>query len=195
LDRPGYLLRLGKLGGEIVVRKDDPQSRKRFTIAHELGHWVLDLHARGIAMRHAQRERWCDTFASALLMPKPWMRNQLAVGSISGLWQQIFVGPDRFGVSPEAFRLRVPETSNVSVVEAEIEDGRVRPRRQYTSRAQSQDLSWIIEGLRQVSLAVVPFRYKFSQSTQYHLFGDFVDSRKRKHLLIVVSPAEMFGKP
>ena len=41
LERPGYLVDLGVLGAEIIVRAADSPVRQRFTVAHELGHWVL----------------------------------------------------------------------------------------------------------------------------------------------------------
>ena len=43
LDSAGYLLPLGKLGAEIIVNRNDGDARRRFTVAHELGHWVLGL--------------------------------------------------------------------------------------------------------------------------------------------------------
>src|SRR5215207_3603107 len=42
LDSEGYLVDLGPKGAEIFVRQTDPETRARFTIAHELGHWVLN---------------------------------------------------------------------------------------------------------------------------------------------------------
>src|SRR5579859_429384 len=92
LDGSGYLLPMGKLGGEIIVNRNDPPERKRFTIAHELGHWVLGLiwkkksgeFKQPPGVPYAVIERWCDKFATNLLMPRflvePWIANRLRSG-------------------------------------------------------------------------------------------------------------------
>lgn len=95
----------------IVVNAGDPPARKRFTIAHELGHWVcqcqdgpevsvfcraedvtLDPDAKAI-------EREANVFAAELLMPEPAVREVWAgdAGETAG----------RFGVSEEAMRWRL----------------------------------------------------------------------------------------
>ena len=63
---------LGDLDGElrgtrIIVNRDRHRVRQRFTIAHEIGHFVLHT-AHGAT---AQVERQADAFAAALLMPQP----------------------------------------------------------------------------------------------------------------------------
>src|SRR4051794_19048821 len=85
LDGSGYLLPLGRLGGEIVLNRSDPEERRRFTIAHELGHWVLGIICEkkygefqqppGVA--RAALEKWCDAFATSLLMPPELVRSWL----------------------------------------------------------------------------------------------------------------------
>lgn len=45
---------------------------KNFTIAHELGHWVLHRNLTG--ERTTQMEREADWFATCLLMPEKWRR-------------------------------------------------------------------------------------------------------------------------
>src|SRR5690348_1074986 len=69
---------------QIVLEERDPAARKRFTLAHELGHWIcqcvdaaeaqpvycraeqitLDLTAKAV-------EREANVFAAELLMPEP----------------------------------------------------------------------------------------------------------------------------
>ena len=62
----------------IYVRDGLPSHRRRFTIAHEVGHRLL-LHPRAPAERHRRRlagdaeERLCDDLAAAILLPKPWV--------------------------------------------------------------------------------------------------------------------------
>lgn len=62
----------------IYLRNDLPESRRRFTIAHELGHRLL-LHPRAPAERYRRRligdseERLCDDIAAAILLPSGWV--------------------------------------------------------------------------------------------------------------------------
>jgi Zn-dependent peptidase ImmA (M78 family) len=62
----------------IVVHSDRPtlqsNPRARFTVAHELGHWVLETW--GVDRPSSRREYWareadCNAFAAALLVPRP----------------------------------------------------------------------------------------------------------------------------
>ena len=62
----------------IYLREGLPESRRRFTIAHELGHRLL-LHPRAPAERYRRRligdseERLCDDIAAAILLPRSWV--------------------------------------------------------------------------------------------------------------------------
>ena len=96
LDAAGYLLPIGELRGTILVNKQDKEERKRFTIAHELGHWLLGLALKETTGRFSQPknapyseiERWCDQFATNLLMPEPMIR-----ASLAGVTQSLFSTP------------------------------------------------------------------------------------------------------
>lgn len=88
-------------------------ARRRFTIAHELGHWVcqvlegrwqpvfcrtMEAPAEG---RYPPEEREANVFAAELLMPEPAVRSAFAEDdSIGGL-------AERFGVSDEAMHWRL----------------------------------------------------------------------------------------
>jgi Zn-dependent peptidase ImmA (M78 family) len=92
--------------------------RRRFTIAHECGHWVLHLgrgtgltvccrpadivDRLGVDASHPAREREANAFASELLMPEILVTEQAreTKGNISAL-------AERFDVSVPAMRLRV----------------------------------------------------------------------------------------
>lgn len=62
----------------VYLRDGLPESRRRFTIAHELGHRLL-LHPRAPAERYRRRlvgdaeERLCDDIAAAILLPGQWV--------------------------------------------------------------------------------------------------------------------------
>jgi hypothetical protein len=92
----------------IVVRSDEPEPRRRFTIAHELGHWICQClegtvksvycRAEEIGVHREARalEREANIFAANLLMPEAAVR----AGHLAGETQQ-------FGVSDEALAWRL----------------------------------------------------------------------------------------
>ena len=118
---PGAPLGLGRLSGLLltetmtiyVARQEAERSpgRRRFTIAHELGHWYL--HAEGstdftrycrdadlLAERHMEGE--ANAFAAALLTPEPILREQ---AEATGLNLPLLAR--RFDVSLPALHLRL----------------------------------------------------------------------------------------
>ncbi len=93
----------------IVVNHNLPPERKRFTIAHELGHIVMP-HRGGYQIcypgRNKRMEGAADRFAAELLMPEPLVRR---------LWERykdnreyrISVMAEKFVVSKSAMAIRV----------------------------------------------------------------------------------------
>ena len=106
-------------GRRIDVRADDPPNRRRFTVAHEIGHMLLHLSGarRGLFdddmdSTNPQKE-WrtvgfttskeaeANRFAAALLMPDNWVREAFdADPSISNL-------SAKFNVSTDAMEVRL----------------------------------------------------------------------------------------
>ena len=104
----------------LLVNVDDPPLRKRFTIAHELGHHFMHLLADGefvdgeanlfrsspdptatSIIPDRRQEIQANQFAAALLMPASAVRAEWpALGSIQGMAR-------RFNVSEEAMGYRV----------------------------------------------------------------------------------------
>lgn len=92
----------------IVVRSDESEQRRRFTVAHELGHWIcqcLEGDMRPVYCRAAEigvdpeakaLEREANVFAANLLMPEPVVRSAHAAGETH-----------RFDVSDEAMAWRL----------------------------------------------------------------------------------------
>ena len=133
LDKEGYLIPLGVHGALILVRKKDSLNRKKFTVAHELGHWVLgSLEAGRVTLgstsgshspirtehkRDTPEEKWCNEFASCLLMPAVDLRSYLRRPSDVGLAGRIAQGHKVFRVSQEAFLMRIPEITPISIFE------------------------------------------------------------------------------
>lgn len=67
----------------IILKKNSARNRQRFTLAHELGHVLLDdpsvaLEVRRIAPGLFDTERLCEAFAAELLMPRSWIRTEFA---------------------------------------------------------------------------------------------------------------------
>lgn len=117
IDGPGYLLPLGKLGVEIIVRRADPVERQRFTIAHEVGHWILGItceHKTGEfsqpkGVRNELVEKWCDAFAASFLIPEKQLIEYFSDVHDSILVPHLLNAPKRFKVSEEAMFLRLYE--------------------------------------------------------------------------------------
>jgi hypothetical protein len=92
----------------IVLQGGGDERRRRFTIAHEIGHFVLHparlRPERGGVVTEAMRfeEREADAFAAALLMPEPLVRQAIAE---QGASTELLA--DRFQVSGKAMEIRL----------------------------------------------------------------------------------------
>jgi len=123
IDGPGYLLPLGSLGGEIIVNTNDPLERQRFTIAHEMGHWILGRiwekktgeFQQPPGIRHETLERWCDQFAACLLIPRSEILERFRKLRDPGLINRLVRAPIEFQVSEDAFFIRMWEVLCVHV--------------------------------------------------------------------------------
>ena len=147
LEKPGYLIPLGVHGAEVLLRKSDPIARKQFTLAHELGHWVLaNLESGRVRYgrtptsglpfltdhrRVTPEEAWCNRFASCLLMPKSDIYDYLGDIAMGDLAEKVSVGHTIFQVSQEAFLTRVPQITRVSLFEIVSFDGKIRIQRKF----------------------------------------------------------------
>ena len=102
--------------GAILVHRDRPETRKRYTIAHEIGHYVIPLHGSdslecqesdlrveqiGPNDRARVMELQANQFATELLMPRQQVELFLG-GNTSADIRQILNMADRFDVSREA---------------------------------------------------------------------------------------------
>ena len=74
----GAFFRHPEVGFSIVVNLDMTRGRRRFTLAHEIGHALLHSNARDSAVvsgpKKDPRERFADTFAGEFLMPTEGIR-------------------------------------------------------------------------------------------------------------------------
>ena len=101
----------------VVLRAEEPATRQRFTLAHELGHWICQvtegdktpLYCRDVDVSRAagrQLEREANVFAAELLMPEPALR-----AVFSGVITEC---ANAFNVSEEAMRWRLYNVELVS---------------------------------------------------------------------------------
>ncbi len=155
LDQAGYLVSLGVLGADIMVRRNDPPARKSFTIAHELGHWTLaNMHAgrvqfdsksrahvpiRSQHKRNSREEIWCNKFAAGLLIPKSDLNKYLESPKRTALPHRILSGHLAFGVSQEAFLSRITEMTCISAFEVVCASSSARIRRKFISKFIDRD--------------------------------------------------------
>lgn len=61
----------------IIINGGYPADRKRFTLAHELGHLVMHASSDFVILPARDKEREADAFAGEFLLPRDTLRNQL----------------------------------------------------------------------------------------------------------------------
>jgi predicted transcriptional regulator len=123
-DVSGLLVSRGRSAG-IAVKRGDAPVRRRFTIAHEIGHFVLGHHIQRNEMVHADQhhqviyrsqsasqgldplEVQANQFAASLLMPAKIIREEVA--SLRKPLQEADVKAlaQRFRVSEQAMTIRL----------------------------------------------------------------------------------------
>ena len=146
IDGDGYYVPLGATGAEILVKASSAETRKRFTIAHELGHWAL---ARIVGSGSGESfqptsvgpwrlEEWCNAFAASLLIPEPWLMNYLHECSGVELARRLAAGHQRFLVSPNAFRRAAATALRVDIYDFyALGEDRLADENYYLSRCTS----------------------------------------------------------
>ena len=89
----------------VVVNRGDWGERQRFTIAHELGHMVLDVAPKVDGEKAAHR------FAGAFLMPAETLRAEIGRRRKSMGWSELFDLKRILGVSVQALTYRCTDLS------------------------------------------------------------------------------------
>ena len=84
----------------IVVNQGDWGERQRFTVAHEIGHMVLDVFPE------LDEEKAAHRFAGAFLMPAETLRAEIGKRRKSMGWGELFELKRLFGVSVQALTYR-----------------------------------------------------------------------------------------
>jgi Zn-dependent peptidase ImmA (M78 family) len=112
----------GKFSGQLVrdrrlieIEESHHRHRRRFSLGHEIGHWVLKHSSvvcvfddRSTADPHNRNEREAHTFAAELLMPEPWIREHWRAAGTN--WQSL---APMYDVSETALWLRLDKDLNL----------------------------------------------------------------------------------
>lgn len=190
LDNAGYLLKLGKHDGEILVKASDREPRRRWTVAHELGHWVLDQENVWAASAppppgaHSTLELWCDEFAANLLMPAEWIRSDLRRAGVQELTRGVMALPHRYNVSKKAARIRVAKVTPVSLFEFEFDAGTWMQKERYPAPGALDPLASAQAVLRcHASGEELPYRTVVDRDTRVLCYRE-----SRRRLLVAVVP-------
>ncbi|WP_119944777.1 ImmA/IrrE family metallo-endopeptidase [Neorhizobium sp. NCHU2750] len=100
----------------IKVNRHDPPSRQRFTVAHELGHFLLhrDQIGNGISddvlyrsTLSDRREAEANRIAADILMPEPLVEGALKTAEVIRADEPVAYLAKRFGVSEAAMKIRL----------------------------------------------------------------------------------------
>ncbi len=127
-DASGVLVRDGH-NAIIGVNWAHHPNRQRFTIAHELGHFILHPGAtfidKTVAVRFRdqqsgsgtdEEEKEANGFAAALLMPEGWLRRDLEDGAFKAEDEEALSSlADRYGVSTLAMSFRLQNLELIEV--------------------------------------------------------------------------------
>ena len=203
LDGSGYLLPLGRVGAEIVINQNESVERRRFTIAHELGHWVLGLicekkygeFQQPPGVPRAAVEKWCDAFAANLLMPANLVSSWLPAPDQPLLVGAILRASAAFGVSEEAFFIRVWELARIQVARLNHDprrgpSGALTVEKNYGDENAGKSLMELLSGRRaQEQLqAGGPMIFFTLRNAEGHVSVSGLRSREGKVVLAVAWP-------
>lgn len=120
------------IGGEekpqIIINDSAPDTRKKFTLAHELGHIVIPWHTGTIVshidhvesnFEYKEMEAEANQFAAELLIPRGWLLDiQNTFPSFEGLVEHIL---NSTGASRDAVLIKIFDTVEFPVICAQID--------------------------------------------------------------------------
>ena len=110
--------RRGRNGGMSFVVLNpakDSSSRRRYDMAHELGHLVLDHRDAGLP--HNEKEKRADRFAAAFLLPEAGVRREFRFSRGAVDWDHVFAMKARWKVSAQAILYRALDLHVIDAVE------------------------------------------------------------------------------
>ncbi len=99
------------------VNNNESAGRMRFTIAHELGHYILhpkddvtiDYRDKEYSNQKPKKEKQADFFAACLLMPESFVKSDFKKASKKGIFfeEDLTDLADKYQVSGEAMKYRL----------------------------------------------------------------------------------------
>jgi hypothetical protein len=108
----------GNLGHVIRINRHDPAKRQRFTVAHELAHFLLHSDQIGdgitddVLYRSSlsdKREAQANRLAADILMPDELVRQQVETAHEKGVGDLVLFLADEFAVSEAAMRIKLDQ--------------------------------------------------------------------------------------
>jgi Zn-dependent peptidase ImmA (M78 family)/transcriptional regulator with XRE-family HTH domain len=113
----GMYVFAAELGYCVFINRKHPPERRRYTLAHEYGHFLCDRHKPGIdylseTRRKPRNERFADALAMSFLMPESGIRRQVTeVTAATGDFQvaDLCRLSDYYFVSVQAMTLRLED--------------------------------------------------------------------------------------
>lgn len=120
------------IGGEkkpqILINSDSPETRRKFTLAHELGHIVIPWHTGTIVSHlgkieanteYRQMESEANQFAAELLLPSSWIRDkEKNISSVEKFIKNIL---DDSGASRDAALIKIFNTIDLPIICTEVD--------------------------------------------------------------------------
>ena len=199
---------LGAQGAELILRRADPRNRKRFTFAHELGHWVLsniqdgkltfDMAAAAARSTHSSRqtpeERWCNEFAGKLLIPTPEVHRYLQ-GHVDEVVRKIAIGHMVFHVSEDAFLTRITDITGWVIVYLNHGRDLHRIGRQFMRRSEDRKSSdQLVDELLRQTRRMVRFRNRPIRLSGFTAYGVLKGATKETSRYLVCLMPEDVGE-
>jgi len=94
----------------IVIAKDMPVERKRFTLLHELGHLLLPIGG----LEEKQQEKFCNVFASEILLSETNIISEFGRNRSSIPFEELKNAQEKYGISISAIVYKLGETKIMS---------------------------------------------------------------------------------
>lgn len=99
----------------VVINAHAPGDRQRFTLAHELGHLILE----GRLADHLDEERACNYFAGAFLLPAPTIKTELMKHRQRISWRELYALKCEYGLSMQSGIFRAYQAGLIDTREKE----------------------------------------------------------------------------
>lgn len=94
----------------VVVHANWPGDRQRFTLAHELGHLILE----GRLSEGLDEERACNHFAGAFLLPKPTIQHELSDHRNHLTMRELYALKQEYGLSMQSCIFRAHQAGIIT---------------------------------------------------------------------------------